>query len=90
MCNLESWALESGLQLKESGIPLTSRIKYQNSTDWTQYLESKSKTVLDSLALFSLFLLERHGRKSAQAKVGYYYYYYYYYHYHYHYHHHYY
>ena len=31
--NLEPWALESGIQLKESGIPLTIRIQNPNSTD---------------------------------------------------------
>ena len=31
--NLESWALESGIQLKEYGIPLTFVIKNPSSTD---------------------------------------------------------
>ena len=36
--NLESWALESGIQLKESGILLTIRIQNPSSTDkdWNQ------------------------------------------------------
>ena len=59
MLNLESWAVESGMQLKESGIPLTIAIQNQSSTDkdWNPVsgnLEStawnpESKTVLDSL-----------------------------------------
>ena len=46
--NLESWALESGIQYKESGIPLTTGIQNPSSTDkdWKpvpgiQYLESE-------------------------------------------------
>ena len=31
--NPESWALENGIQLKESGIPLTTGIRNPNSTD---------------------------------------------------------
>ena len=31
--NAESWALESGIQLKESGIPLTIGIQNPSSTD---------------------------------------------------------
>ena len=42
--NPESWALESGIQLKESGIPLTIGIQNPSSTALTktriQYLES--------------------------------------------------
>jgi len=36
--NLESWALESGIQLKESGIPQTTGIQNPSSTDkdWNQ------------------------------------------------------
>ena len=44
----ESWALESGLQLKESGIPLTIRIQNPSSTDKEtriQYLESGIESV---------------------------------------------
>ena len=33
MWNPESWALESGVQLKESGIPLATGIENQSSTD---------------------------------------------------------
>ena len=33
MKNLESWVLESGIQLKESGIPLTIGIQNPSSTD---------------------------------------------------------
>ena len=62
----ESWALESGLQLKESGIPLTIRIQNPSSTDketesstWNP--ESKawnpeSKTVLDSVTWGNVFV----------------------------------
>ena len=42
--NPESWALESGIQLKESGIPLTIEIRNQSSTDkesGIQYFESE-------------------------------------------------
>jgi len=59
MWNPESWALGSGIQLKESGIPLTrfrleSRIQVPPTMTAIQYLEStswnpKSKTVLDLL-----------------------------------------
>ena len=54
LSNLESWALESGIQLKESGIPLTTKFRWQRlesifwnpeSTAWNP----ESKTVLDSL-----------------------------------------
>ena len=41
--NLKSWVLESGIQLKESGIPLTIGIRYPSSNDresGIQYLES--------------------------------------------------
>ena len=52
---VESWALESGIQLKESGIPLTIGIR--NPSSKFQWLESgihamrnpESKSVLDSL-----------------------------------------
>ena len=56
--NLESWVLEFGIHLKESGIPLTIGIQNPSSTDkesGIQYLESgtagnpESKTGLDSL-----------------------------------------
>ena len=43
VCNLESWALQSGIQLKESGIPLTIAIRNPSSTDKEseiRYLES--------------------------------------------------
>ena len=43
-----SWALESGIQLKESGIPLTIRIQNLSSTDKEtriQYLESGIESV---------------------------------------------
>ena len=43
MWNPESWALESGIQHKESGIPLTIVIQNPSSTDKgsrIQYLES--------------------------------------------------
>ena len=57
--NPESWALESGIQVWESGIPLTIRIRNPSSTE--KDLESskwnpestawnpESKSVLDSL-----------------------------------------
>ena len=41
--NLKSWALESGIQLKRSGIPQTTRIRNLSSTDkesGIQYLDS--------------------------------------------------
>ena len=31
--NLESWILESGIQLKDSGIPLSIGIQFSSSTD---------------------------------------------------------
>ena len=42
--NSESWALEFGMQLKEFGIPLTTGIRNQSSTDKVsgmQYQESE-------------------------------------------------
>ena len=39
--NTKSWALDSGIQLKESGIPLTIGIQNRSSTDW-QRLESST------------------------------------------------
>ena len=52
--NVKSWALESGIGLKESGIPLTAGIQNPSSTvnDWNPELTARnpeSKTVLDSL-----------------------------------------
>ena len=50
---LESWALESGIQLKESGIPLTLGIQNPSSTDKEsviQYLKVNSR-IQDSLGL---------------------------------------
>ena len=38
--NLESWALESGMQLKESGIPLTIAIRNPSSTDKKSRIQS--------------------------------------------------
>ena len=59
LCNPESWALESGIQLQESGIPLTIGIRNPRSTEkdvesstWNPEptkLNPVSKTVLDSL-----------------------------------------
>ena len=47
MCNPESWALESGVQLKVSGIPLAIGIENPSSTDkdWNRYLESGLRDV---------------------------------------------
>ena len=45
-----SWALESEIQLKESGIPLTKNLE---STTWNP----ESKNVLDSLAWSDIFTL---------------------------------
>ena len=57
--NLESWALESGIQLKESGIPLTigiwnpySLIRSPESSTWSPESTTwnpKSKAALDNL-----------------------------------------
>ena len=47
--NPESWTLESGIQFKESGIPLTIGIRNPNSTDkpsGIQYLESRIQDCL--------------------------------------------
>ena len=59
MWNPESWALESGVQLKESGIPLAIGIENPSSTDkdWNRVpviLESvtwnpESQFIVDSL-----------------------------------------
>ena len=54
MGDLKSWALESGIQLKESGILLTIEIQWQRLESSTWNPEStarnpESKTVLDSL-----------------------------------------
>ena len=59
LCNPESWALETGIQLQESGIPLTIGIRNPSSTEkdvesstWNPEptnLNPESKTVLDSL-----------------------------------------
>ena len=64
--NLESWALESGIQLQESGIPMTVGIQNPSSTEkdlessnWNpEYMawNPESKTVLDSLRLRFLIL----------------------------------
>ena len=46
--NLESWALESVIQLKESGIPLTNGVWSPSSTDKeseVHYLESRTQGV---------------------------------------------
>ena len=43
----KKWVLESGIQLKESGIPFTIGIQYQESG--IDSLDPKSKTVLDSI-----------------------------------------
>jgi len=46
--NPESWTLESGIQLKESGIPLTIEIRNPSSTDkesGIQYFESEIQGV---------------------------------------------
>ena len=51
--NPESWALESRIQLYESGIPLTTEIQNPSSTD--KYWNPESKTVLITL----------HGAKSS-------------------------
>ena len=48
--NPESWALESGIQLKESGIPLTIGIRNPSSTDKESVTwNPEFKNVLDSL-----------------------------------------
>ena len=46
----ESWAFESGIQLKESGMPLTIEIQNPGSTDkdWNQYLESVIHSAVES------------------------------------------
>ena len=44
LCNLESWALGSGIKLKASWIPLTIGIRNPSSTDkesWIQYVKSR-------------------------------------------------
>jgi len=53
--NLKLWALQSGIQLKDSGIPLTIRILNQSSTEWNP----ESKTVLYNgvMSLDDLFCL---------------------------------
>ena len=43
----KKWVLESGIQLKESGIPFTIGNQYQESG--IDSLDPKSKTVLDSI-----------------------------------------
>ena len=63
--NLESWAFESGIQLKESRIPLTTEIQHPSSTDkdWNP----ESKTVLDSLTLGDSTLLTLFARSGSNA-----------------------
>ena len=57
--NPESWALESGMELKESRIPLTIVIRNPSSTDMSviQYLESGihglESRIQDCLGLFT-------------------------------------
>ena len=47
--NPESWALESGIQLKESGIPLTKNPESSTLNPKSTARNPESKTVLDSL-----------------------------------------
>ena len=49
MWNPESWALESGIQLKESGIPLTKNPESSTLNPKSTARNPESKTVLDSL-----------------------------------------
>ena len=52
LCNQEPWVLETGSKLKESGIPLTIRIRNPGSFDKdpeSSTLDQESKTVLDFL-----------------------------------------
>ena len=43
--NLESWALEYGIQLKESGIPLTIGIRNGNSSDKESGIQSPRRGI---------------------------------------------
>ena len=45
MWNPESWALESGIQLKESGIALAVGNQNPSSNDWNHYLESRIQDI---------------------------------------------
>ena len=66
--NSESWALQSGIQLKESGIPLTIRFQNPSSTDCNplpgirgdyKAWNPESKIVLDSFTLSIAYLFTR-------------------------------
>ena len=78
VCNPESRALESRIQLKESGIPLTIGIRYLSSTDKEseiQYLESGIHGVESSpesrIQNPSLSWIPLHGAKTvASTKVS--------------------
>ena len=65
--NSETWALESGIQLKEFGIPLAIGIQNPSSTDYKesgiQYLESEIHCVESRIQRLSwVTLLSLHGR----------------------------
>ena len=58
--NPESWALESGKQLKESGIPLTIRIRNPSFTDNESGIPEVGKSVESRILGFGI-------RKTAQG-----------------------
>ena len=78
LCNLDSWALGSRIQLKESGIPLTIGIRNPSSSDKEseiQYLESGIHGVESSpesrIQNSSLSWIPLHGAKTvASTKVS--------------------
>ena len=59
LMNLESWVLESGIQLKESRIPLMIRIQVLLTNTEIQYLESRIHSVESRYPRLSWFSL--HG-----------------------------
>ena len=81
LVNLESWlSVESGIQIKESGIPLTIGIRNPSSTDknpestpWSQESVAwnrQSKTVLDSLIWQSDLILSVVYSRLQDKKYG--------------------
>ena len=75
LSNQESWALESGIQLKESGIPLTTKFRWQRLESSTWNPEStawnpESKTVLDSLIWSNCCLVPRPYYSARPKRLG--------------------
>ena len=64
MRNLETWGLESGIQFKEYGIPLTIKVRNPSSTD-KESLESRIQNCLRGVlcahaSIWAVEVLQRH------------------------------